>query len=81
MLKGPRTALMILALAAPGLAQAWGRQGHQTIALVAEAYLTPAARQWVERARRAPGWQDLKPGDSRYFRSADEEFAPILPGP
>jgi len=34
-------------LFAPARAHAWGCQGHQTVALIAEKHLTPEAKQWV----------------------------------
>ncbi|MCU1317340.1 MAG: hypothetical protein JWN63_2662, partial [Candidatus Acidoferrum typicum] len=38
--------MLVGALGAPS-AQAWGCQGHQTVALIAEKHLTPEARQMV----------------------------------
>lgn len=39
--------LCVATVAAPA-AHAWGCKGHQTVALIAEKYLTPEARQFVE---------------------------------
>jgi hypothetical protein len=41
-------ALSLLAVAAPS-ADAWGCKGHQSVALIAEKHLTPAAREMVEK--------------------------------
>ncbi|HXC63210.1 MAG TPA: S1/P1 nuclease, partial [bacterium] len=43
--------------------------------------MTPAAKQMVDQLRRAPGWEIFKPGDSRYFRKADEELVQFCQGP
>jgi hypothetical protein len=43
---GMLTVAFAASLAAPA-AQAWGCKGHQTVALIAEKYLTPEARQMV----------------------------------
>lgn len=72
---------LVVLLLLPSLGHAWGRQGHMTVALVAEGLLTPAAKQMVDELRRAPGWETLKPGDSRYFRKADEELIQFCQGP
>jgi hypothetical protein len=72
--------LLALFLAVPSLSAAWGRQGHWTIACVAEARLSPAARRMVQEFRSAPGWERLKPGDTRYYRKADEEWAEFCRG-
>ena len=61
-------------LCLPVMAPAWGRQGHQTVALVAQGLLSPAARRMLDGLRRAKGWESLKPGDSRDFRQADEDL-------
>lgn len=50
MTKQPRLACLLLALTAFGAAppaQAWGCKGHQIVALMAEAHLTPQARSMV----------------------------------
>jgi S1/P1 Nuclease len=50
MTQRPRLACLLLALAALGVApavRAWGCKGHQIVALVAEAHLTPHARSMV----------------------------------
>jgi hypothetical protein len=73
--------LILLLLVPPALAGAWGRQGHMTVALVAEGLMTPAAKQMVDELRRAPGWDEFKPGDSRYFKSADEDLTRFCRGP
>jgi hypothetical protein len=73
--------LILLLLIPPTLAGAWGRQGHMTIALVAEGLMTPAAKQMVDELRRAPGWEGFEPGDSRYFKTADEELTRFCQGP
>lgn len=39
-------------LFAPTPARAWGCKGHQTVALIAEKYLTPQARQFAEKLLR-----------------------------
>ena len=65
----------------PALAGAWGRQGHMTVALVAEGLLTPQARQLVDQVRGAKGWQELLPGRSRGFDKADAELAEFCQGP
>lgn len=52
-----------------------------TVALVAQGLLTPAAKQMVDELRRAPGWETLKPGDSRYFRKVDAELIQFCQGP
>jgi len=65
----------------PSLSYAWGRQGHMTVALVAEGLLTPAARQMIDELRRAPGWEQLKPGKSRYFKKADKDLVLFCQGP
>lgn len=41
-------------LASPGLAKAWGPQGHKTIGLIAEHYLTAAQRAEVQRLLALP---------------------------
>ena len=71
---------ILIALTNASAAFAWGRQGHTTVALVAEGLLTPAAKQMVDQLRRAPGWEIFKPGDSRYFKKANEELDSVLPG-
>jgi hypothetical protein len=47
---GPRPAavLTVLALAAPGQALAWGNEGHEVIAAIAQSYLTPVARRKID---------------------------------
>ena len=79
--KSLKIAAFLSVLILPGSASAWGRQGHMTVALVAEGLLTPAAKQMVDELRRAPGWETFKPGDSRYFRKADEELTLFCQGP
>ena len=41
-------------LACPGLANAWGPQGHKTIGLIAEHYLTNSQRDEVQRLLALP---------------------------
>ena len=65
----------------PALGRSWGRQGHATIALVAERLMNPAAKHLVDQLRQAPGWEALKPGNNRYFRSADEDLIRFCQGP
>jgi hypothetical protein len=76
-----RRLLILLCLLPPALAGAWGRQGHMTIALAAEDLLTPEGKRLVDTLRQAPGWEAYKPGDSRYFKRADEELAEFCQGP
>ncbi|MGH7441676.1 MAG: S1/P1 nuclease, partial [bacterium] len=73
--------ILILLLLCPTWALAWGTQGHQTVAIVAERLMTPAAKQMVDEVRSAPGWQTLKPGYSRYFRNADRNLTLFCLGP
>ena len=65
----------------PASGWTWGRQGHMTVALVAEGLLTPGARQLVDQVRRAPHWRGLLPGYSRSFRNADAELTAFCQGP
>jgi hypothetical protein len=73
--------LILFLLLPPSLAGAWGRQGHMTVALVAEGLMTPAAKRMVDELRRAQGWKAFKPGDSQYFKNADEELTQFCQGP
>lgn len=73
--------LALIVLCFPTSVRAWGRQGHQTVAVVAEGLMRPETLRWVEAVRRAPGWRGLEPGDSVYMRSADEDLIRFCRGP
>jgi S1/P1 Nuclease len=58
--------LLVLGFGAPA-AQAWGCKGHQTVALIAEKYLTPEAKQMVLALLSA---NPIDPAVKRYCGSA-----------
>jgi len=66
---------LALSAALPPQAWAWGSQGHRTVALVAEALLSPQAKSLVAQLRQASAWAALKPGSSPRYRQADRELA------
>lgn len=43
-----RSTVLALLACSPG-ALAWGTSGHATVALIADNYLTPAAKTWVSK--------------------------------
>ena len=73
--------LVLILLSLPTFAFGWGRQGHMTIALIADQLLTPQGRAYVEQLRGVQGWQDLKPGAHRGFEKADNELIQFCSGP
>jgi hypothetical protein len=66
--------LVAALLLCPRAGFSWGRQGHITVALVAQGLLAPRAQRLVEELRHAQGWEALKPGRSRGFDKADQEL-------
>lgn len=72
--------LLGLFLLVPAGAQAWGRQGHMTVALIAQGLLTPQTQQLVDQLRRAPGWEAYLPGNSHGFNKANRELTEFCRG-
>jgi hypothetical protein len=62
--------VFVLVLAAPA-AQAWGCKGHQTVALIAEKYLTPQAKQMILALLSG---SPIDPAVKRYCGSALTDF-------
>jgi nuclease S1 len=64
--------LFLVLLFAPSSLRAWGCKGHQTVALIAEKYLTPDAREFVEKLLRE---NPVDPQSGLYCGGAD--FGPL----
>ncbi|MGH7441236.1 MAG: S1/P1 nuclease [bacterium] len=66
--------MLLLLLLCPALLPAWGRQGTETVALVAQGLLRPQARNMVNWLRHDPAWRKLEPGHGRRYRAADRRL-------